>query len=727
MNRIVFDPVIPLPWIVLIGVALAAATVSVYFQVGIRLSRWRNAVLAFCRLSALALVLAALLQPSRRDEIPVTRGRSVLLVGIDASRSMRQTDAGNDVTRLQAAKNIVRNAGLLSPGNDNAEVQFFGFGDNAAAVPAGAVEALKADATTTNFHRSVQTMLDAVPNGETIKGVVLLSDGHDLELTSPAITAFEARTRWTSIYAVPLGAQGNVRDASLHITNFQPYCFVGQQAHISASIRLIGCEHEDVTVQLIRQDEVIKTVQLNAGEQSELPVDFAVSEKEPGQYQYEVRVVPLAHEADVTNNGALTYLNVVNQQIAVLLLEGAPYWDTTFLSRSLFGNDKIALDAIFEYMPDKLRRIRKVPAAGDLNIPATRQDFDHYDAVILGQDVDRMLDPTQIAALGAYVREHGGTVIFARGKAYERADELDPVTWADSADGNVSLVVGQQSGSLPVLRALAQSIPGGLESMPRLLGARRIAGRKTLDAIVAEARDAGDAAAFPAIVYRHYGRGQVLSVAVDGLWRWGLNSKTTAANNLFDRIWDRLLVWLVAGSDFTPSQQYSFRANTANLPMGEKISLHLASRDIGRPLEELPVTLSYNGQPIARTSLAPAPNDPTALHADYLPDKPGLYRAAVTLPDGATQEVKWMVYEDNPEEKEVAADVPYLRTLCENSGGRLLAPEELKSTVERLTRPAAALQPKTKLTSLWDRVWVFYLIGLALGLDWYLRRKWGLS
>jgi hypothetical protein len=161
--------------------------------------------------------------------------------------------------------------------------------------------------------------------------------------------------------------------------------------------------------------------------------------------------------------------------------------------------------------------------------------------------------------------------------------------------------------------------------------------------------------------------------------------------------------------------------------MGEKISLHLASRDIGRPLEELPVTLSYNGQPIARTSLAPAPNDPTALHADYLPDKPGLYRAAVTLPDGATQEVKWMVYEDNPEEKEVAADVPYLRTLCENSGGRLLAPEELKSTVERLTRPAAALQPKTKLTSLWDRVWVFYLIGLALGLDWYLRRKWGLS
>ena len=32
-----------------------------------------------------------------------------------------------------------------------------------------------------------------------------------------------------------------------------------------------------------------------------------------------------------------------------------------------------------------------------------------------------------------------------------------------------------------------------------------------------------------------------------------------------------------------------------------------------------------------------------------------------------------MVYEDNPEEKEVAADVPYLKTLCESSGGRMLS------------------------------------------------------
>ena len=66
------------------------------------------------------------------------------------------------------------------------------------------------------------------------------------------------------------------------ITNYQPYCFVKQRAHITASIRVIGCEHENLTVQLLRQNQVVKTTEINAGEQSELPVDFEVSETRPG-------------------------------------------------------------------------------------------------------------------------------------------------------------------------------------------------------------------------------------------------------------------------------------------------------------------------------------------------------------------------------------------------------------------------------------------------------------
>ena len=94
----------------------------------------------------------------------------------------------------------------------------------------------------------------------------------------------------------------------------------------------------------------------------ELPVEFEVIEPEVGQYEYEVRVQPLEGEVDAANNSAITYLNVIDQQIRVLVLEGDPYWDTTFLQRSLMRNDKFNVDSLVSYGKDRIRAIRKTPS-----------------------------------------------------------------------------------------------------------------------------------------------------------------------------------------------------------------------------------------------------------------------------------------------------------------------------------------------------------------------------
>ncbi len=726
MNRIVFDPIVPLPWIAAMGVAFVAATIYVYGSVGIRLGWWRNTLLAASRLLAVALVLLALAQPSRRDDTPTDKRSNVLLVGLDSSRSMRQADAPGRATRWQFSKDLLRDAGLTGP-SDTTTVRLFQFDADAVPLPAADFDTVQAEGATTQFDRSLGTMLGSLRPDEAARGLVLLTDGHDLQFASPDKTALAARARRVPVYAVPVGAQGLVRDASVSITNYQPYCFVKQHAHITASVRLIGCEHENLTVQLLRQNQVVKTTELSAGERSELPVDFEVSEAEPGQYPYEVRVVPLPKENDVKNNSALTYLNVIDQQISVLLLESAPYWDTSFLERSLFANDKVALDAVLQFGPSHTRLIRKVPDAGPLKVPATEREFEHYDVVILGRSVNRLLDAAQRDALRSFVRDHGGTVIFARGQAFDDApDDLDPVTWDNKGDDEVSLQAGRDGASFPMFRSLSDAGAGSGGDAPPLIGARRVGDRKTLAAILAEARDPGSGETVPAIIHRRYGRGQVMSVAVDGLWRWSFNPKVAVKNNLFDRFWDQFLVWLVAAADTNPGGVYSLRANTANLLLGEAVHLRLVSRNADTTPRELPATIFCDEQPMARTSLTAAADNPGTLHAEYLPGKTGRYRAVVTLPDGKEQEVKWMVYEDNPEEKEVAADVPYLKTLCEASGGRVLDPDELKTLTDTLQRPAMNLKPKVRLTSVWDRAPVFYLVGFALALDWYLRRKWGL-
>ena len=123
----------------------------------------------------------------------------------------------------------------------------------------------------------------------------------------------------------------------------------------------IGCEFEDLTVQLLRQGKVVETQRiLNANDFQELPVEFEVTEPEVGQYEYEVRVQPLEGEADTANNSAITYLNVIDQQIRRVARRGRPLpWDTTFLQRSLMRNDKFLVDSLVRYGDAHVRSIRQ--------------------------------------------------------------------------------------------------------------------------------------------------------------------------------------------------------------------------------------------------------------------------------------------------------------------------------------------------------------------------------
>ena len=228
------------------------------------------------------------------------------------------------------------------------------------------------------------------------------------------------------------------------------------------------------------------------------------------------------------------------------------------------------------------------------------------------------------------------------------------------------------------------------------------------------------------MVHRRYGRGQVMSIGVDGLWRWALNAKVEGANSAFDRFWDQMILWLLAGRDFIPNRQYSFRPSSANILLGEDVYFRLVLRQPDARLKSVPATIYYGDAEAGRVNLAPAPASTSRLTAQFLPERTGRYRAVVNLPDGTTQESRFIVFTENLEETEVATDALYLRRLCESSGGRLLAPEELPKLLAELGQAATTQAPQTILRPVWNAAWVFYLAGLLFGLDWFLRRRWGL-
>jgi hypothetical protein len=731
--KLVFDPVLPPPILLLLAILLGGATAWLYLGIGRRISAARNVLLLALRLTAIGLVILILLQPSTLEEVPRAGFNKVLLVALDTSSSMNQRDAGGGVTRFDAAREFLMDSPLLQrrEGREQ-EVRFFEFHEEAFALDPGQLPQLRAGGGSTRIHTAIESMLQSLQPDEGADSLILLTDGHDFDLVPPVRTGTMALARRVPIFPVPFGEAGRVRDGSVRITSFQPYSYVKQDTAVHANIRLIGCDFLPVTVQLLRQGDVVQSRNLNADERSELAVEFVVNEEVSGQFEYEVRLLPLPEETDTSNNSAITFLRVIDEKMHVLLLEGSPHWETTFLIRALQRNDKVDLFGIVQYTPNAARSIRSEGIQETVHLPATAEQFAAYDVILLGRRIDRILTLRQVELLEEFVRDKGGAVVFFRGEPFEgslaEAHGLEPVLWGTGGYDRVRLEVARAGRQLPPTRLLAEE-GEKLNELPELTGVRNIRERKGLAEAVAEAVDMETGHRLPAIVHRPTGRGQVVTIAVDGLWRWAFHEQATPFGGIYDRFWDQMLHWMMASSDHIPTRDHSFRASTANLLLGEKIHFRLGFRQPDMAPDGVALRLFREDQPVGETMLAPESSIGRSgrLAAEFVPDGPGRYRAAARLPNGEELEARFIVFLENLEETEVAVDLNYLRLLAEASGGRQLRQSEVNGLAETAELQPAQQEPLVKRSSLWDRPLLFYLICLMLAADWYLRRRWGLT
>ena len=367
------DPIFPVSWVLLLAVVAVALTVFAHRLPGKRLGKFRNGTLTLFRLLALLGILTLLLRPSREESLTPPSIEKTVLVAVDTSGSMKEADQ-DGIARIDHARKALRDAGLFDQHADS--LTFFEFSDSAHFSSPTDLENASANGIETRFHTSLRKMLRS-SNGPPPVALVVLSDGHDLETITPGQTAKLATTRDCPIYAVPFGAQGSARDVSIRATTFHPYTFRKQQSRLGATIRALGCQNETLTIDLLREGEMVDQKRIETGTQPFHDIEFLATEDEPGQYEYSIRVRQVAQEVTVDNNMAVTYLNVLDEKIKALLIEGEPYWDTTFLRRSLARNDKLDVDALVRFTPNRTRAIRSNENRKDepLDTPQTVADF----------------------------------------------------------------------------------------------------------------------------------------------------------------------------------------------------------------------------------------------------------------------------------------------------------------------------------------------------------------
>ena len=92
-----------------------------------------------------------------------------------------------------------------------------------------------------------------------------------------------------------------------------------------------------------------------------------------------------------------------------------------------------------------------------------------------------------------------------------------------------------------------------------------------------------------------------------------------------------------------------------------------------------------------------------------------------------TAQARFLVYDQDLELDNPAADRGTLESLAAMTEGRTVAPEQLSELFASIKTQLQQLEVETLVKrTLWD-TWPFFLLLVALlGVEWWLRKKWGL-
>ncbi|MEM9296053.1 MAG: hypothetical protein AAGA57_09650 [Planctomycetota bacterium] len=738
------------------GVVAAIALVA-----AIRTFRLRPALSIATLLMRIALIAGLatlLLGPSTVPESDTRPTRPTLHVLLDTSQSMQQPDM-DGTPRAVFALNQWLTEAQLNDWRTEYDVRMHRFDQTLgplSALPgadqdAPATAAALADGRTTDLVGSVRALAaqsrtaDDESDADDAASVLLLSDGHDLTEQPIAPVGALARAKSLPIYAVPLGGPLLQQDVAVAASASQSYLLAGEEGRLRVRVLQSGADQDRTTLR-VRTGEHEQTFPVRFEGSPSVVIEVPVQRDDVGLHEYVVQADALPDEVETANNRVSVYVEVTDARLKVLLLEGQPYWDTKFLAQSLRKDERVELTQITQVSLTRRQRLVTRADAEAATIPETLEAFAVYDVVILGRGLEDLIDPETAALLPRYVSEAGGRLLFSRGQAYDAQTPagraigrelavLEPAVWGRGLLHGRKLDVTHSGATHP---GFAFAIDENADESVRVLAAlpelavvpvvQRVKAAATVLAEVGAAGAVSGQASQPVVAAMPYGRGMVVGVLGEGLWRWKLKARDRPElQGVFDRFWSNMVRWLAMGSDFQPGRDMALRLSSLTAPLGEPVRIDAVFRyRVETPPADL-VIIDPQGQELVQT-LQPASNSAVRLVSWFTPEQTGAYRVELRPhdPNAARVESRFQAFDLNVERLSSAARPDILTTLAQRSGGAVLDPYDPAAFMQKLERQRAATLVPPSPKPVWDTFWVMTLLLVWAGAEWILRKKGGL-
>jgi uncharacterized membrane protein len=734
----------PLPWwlaIVLVA-AIGGVTLAAYRRPLAPLTRSQRTVLAVCRALVLAAVVLFLFRPIVLVP-PRGGGSTIVPVLVDVSRSMRLNDAAGQ-TRLARAAGLLQTT-LLPALSRDFTVELYAVGTQ---VEPARLDRLSGDGRRSDLSGALTAIRERY-RGQPIAGIVLLSDGGDTGHTAAAPADAD-----TPVFAVGLGSPDRIRDHEITAVTAGDQRLDQASVDLHVSAASSGFGGSPVQLRVLANGREIESRRVRPPTDG-APIEevFTVSPDPLNATVYTVEIPADQSEVVAENNAQSVLVNPAGRRRRVLIVEGAPGFEHSFIKRAWARDPALEVDSVGRKGKNAEGQdtfFVQAPAARSVALtrgfPARREDLYAYDALVIANVEGELLTHAQLAMAAGFVAERGGGLLVVGARSFARrglaGTPLEDVLPVELDDRRGALVRDAAGSAAPAAHHKVIVTPEGehhpamrignsaeetrrlWSALPPLAGGTPLGGPRPGAAVLATAAFS-TGGMFPVVAVQRYGRGRSMVFAGEASWRWKMLLASSDRSHEF--FWRQAARWIAGAAADAVTITAAESAGA-----GADMSIAVEVRDAAwTPVADADVEATLT-EPGGRTrTIRMRHSDRVAgqYEAQLLVEDPGAYRLDADARRGPAplgRAVRWMyVGGADREFADPRLNEPWLRRVARASGGRYVRPADA-SRIAGWLRDATPRQAAPERRDWWHEPWAFAVIIALLSAEWVLRRRWGL-
>ncbi len=685
MQRLIFESS---PLYIFVCLALGVGYAYLLYSTKNSWSKRTNQLL-FAARAIVVSVLAFLLMEPQLKLITNTFEKPGAVLLIDNSSSLKGlVDSTAFKRQLTETSNVLSAAGYevkwkYLSGNDIDKVQF--------------------NNLTSDLNSALRNVVSEY-EGKNLSNIILLSDGIYNSGSSPLYSPWRV-----PITTVALGDSVEHPDLILKNVAYNKIAYQGNRFPVKAEVAVQNLRDKEIKVSVFKNGRAVQQLQKNSVNKSVLDFDFLIDAAENGTQRLDVIVESITGEANLRNNRASIFVEVVEGKKKILLIAPAPHPDIKALRFAIEKNPNYEL---IVNIPDVTKSDPSL-AKSNYELIIFHNPFDVNQKTTSFYQQFSKSKSSLLLVIGSKtnLRQLAANGIPLSFESSGQKDEVTPVINSNFSDFNFMDGAERILSSYPPVQ-----VPFGKFSYPpnsKVILQQRIGSVATDRPMMLSWEDNGR---------------KIATFIGEGLWKWRLDEySSTEKSEIFDDTFSRLVQYLSTLEDkrkfrffpiqneFTDAAPVIFEGQVYN-DLFEKVygsKIDLTIKDEKGKQSQYNYTLSPGGERYRVGGLAE-----------------GAYRyTATTDLNGKKERVSgsFLISAQNIELQNLVANVDLLKKLSTSTGARFYSSNQLAQLQKDFQKVEAksVIHSEESFNPLIHLKWVFLFLLLLITGEWFTRKYLG--